>query len=64
MHRLAKSVVRVVLQLPLIFVMIVLLPFLLVAALVGGIRNAYRALELWAFYDGDEDARKKDEWKR
>lgn len=38
---------------------VVLSPVLIVAALLG----LWRRIELWAFYENDEEKRRKAEWK-
>lgn len=61
--RFAKALVRAVLSLPWLAAIVLLSPVVLVIAAALAVQSGYRKLELWAVYDGDEDAREKDEWR-
>lgn len=61
--RFAKALVRPVLSLPWLAAIVLLSPVVLVIAAALAVQSGYRKLELWAVYDGDEDAREKDKWR-
>ncbi len=63
MKRLARLLLRLIVDVPLILIALLMMPFVGIVLAGNAVYSGIRALELWALYDGDELARDRDDWK-
>lgn len=60
--RISKGAVRALMLVPISIGAIVSFLFLAVVVFLRIVADGWDNLELWAFYDGDAEARKHDQW--
>lgn len=63
MKRLARILLRLFVDAPANLFGLCMMILGVVVLACGAVHSGIRALELWAFYDGDELARDRDDWK-
>lgn len=63
MKRLARILLRLIVDVPLIVIGLMMTPAIAIVLAGNALYSGIRALELWALYDGDELVRDRDDWK-